>query len=101
MNARPDRRLNTSAFHRHPNFSTSSGDDLLRYLFLRVRPVDEHGPNTRDEFLREVETGLEEVGDDDGFTAGCTGGKEGDETDWSSATESRKSEEKTEACISG
>lgn len=76
---RPDRTLHPgtlqSKLQIHPSGSLP---DLDGDLFGRLTPLDEDGLHARMEGLGEIETRLEEVGDDDrGRTEGF-GGEEGD-----------------------
>jgi hypothetical protein len=77
--ARPDRTLHPSTLQSKLQFHPSCGlPDLDGDLFGRLTPLDEDGLHARMEGLGEIETRLEEVGDDDrGRTEGF-GGEEGD-----------------------
>lgn len=68
--------LDTRAFHRAFELHTTrSSDDRFGDLLFGLVSLDDDGANARDELFREFETGCEQVGDDDRFTAGCASRK--------------------------
>jgi hypothetical protein len=85
---RPDRTFDPSTLERIFQLgSTRSLLDLSSDLLGGLTTLDEDGLNVLVQGLGEIETGLEEVGDDDrGGTEGL-GSEEGDETDRTSAAD--------------
>ena len=85
--ARPDRALHPSTFERKLEILSPGGlPDLEGDLFGGPTTFDEDGPDVRVERLCEIETGLEEVSDDDRGGSERFGSEERDEPDRTGST---------------
>ena len=96
---RPDRTLHPSTLERKLQLGSTRGLlDLSSDFLGRLTTLDEDGLDVLVQGLGEIETGLEEVGDDDwGGTEGF-GGEEGDETDRTRAAETLSRESNSASC---
>ena len=96
---RPNRTLHPSTLERKLQLGSTRGLlDLSSDFLGRLTTLDEDGLDVLVQGLGEIETGLEEVGDDDwGGTEGF-GGKEGDETDRTRAAETLSRESNSASC---
>lgn len=88
-------------------FARSLGEDLADFggqFERRLLGVDLVGECTRDDLLCELETVLDDIGDDDGCGTGCRGAEELDDTDGTSTCDEDGGTERDlslERCLQG
>jgi hypothetical protein len=82
--------LNTGTLQRDAEGHASELLDLLRLLLFSNPSLDEEGLHTGNELFGEVQTTLEEVGNDDGLGSCSSSGQERDETDGTSTTDEER-----------